>query len=132
MRKTMFIPKLLYYTENHLWLRQVGEYEYFLGITDFAQKQIGSIATVYLKSSDNSIFEKKTPVGNIHGASQDFTIIAPFSGKIIAINSDLNKYACKINGTPYLHWLLRVTADKAFPLSAFLNSEDYRHLTNGF
>lgn len=125
--KKISIPKLLHYTKDHLWLRQVGQYDYFLGITDFAQKELGPIASVHLPSSDNA-FRKKTSIGGIFASDKDFTIIPPFSGRIAAINIDLNSYAFRINREPYVSWLLRITANKAFSASEFLSSEEYSEL----
>lgn len=54
----MFIPKGLQYTRNHLWLRKIGVYDYFIGLTDFAQKEIGRVNLIELKLEDDCMKKK--------------------------------------------------------------------------
>jgi len=120
----MFIPSALYYTENHLWLRPVGLYDYFIGITDFAQKEIGGINLIELELENNKM-KKEMVWGNIYGLNQTFDLIAPLECKVMATNITLDKRASSINSDPYTHWFVRVSVEMTISPSAFLNSEEY-------
>ncbi|MNL11886.1 Glycine cleavage system H protein [compost metagenome] len=121
----MFIPRALYYTKNHLWLRQIGLYDYFVGITEFAQKEIGEISLIELEL--NVLHMKKEMLwGNIYGLNQTFSLLAPFDCKVMATNAILDENPSRINRDPYNHWLLRVsTVASAYGL---LTSEEYSEL----
>ncbi|KAF2508674.1 glycine cleavage system protein H [Flavobacterium zhairuonense] len=104
----MFIPKALYYTENHLWLRQVGLYDYFVGITDFAQKEIGEISLIELELNCEHM-KKEILWGSIYGTNQTFSLLAPIDCKVMATNAIMDANPSSINRDPYKHWLLRVS-----------------------
>lgn len=123
----MFIPKALYYTKNHLWLRKIGLYDYFIGITDFAQKEIGEINLIELEL-EGSKMKKEMVWGNIYGPNQTFALIAPLECKIMATNITLDKRASSINSDPYTHWFVRVSVEMAIPPGAFLSSREYIEL----
>jgi len=121
----MFIPRALYYTKNHLWLRQIGLYDYFIGITDFAQKEIGEISLIELELNGQHI-KKEILWGNIYGLNQTFSLLAPFDCKVMATNIILDTNPSSINRDPYNHWLLRVaTVTSTYGL---LTNEEYTAL----
>lgn len=72
----MLIPKNLYYTENHLWLRKIGLYDFCIGITDFAQKEIGGIDLIEFNLEVNTI-ENLASWGYVNGINETFSLIAP-------------------------------------------------------
>jgi len=127
----MLIPKALHYTKNHLWLRPVGFSEYFIGITHFAQKQIGAISCITL-DLQCGILEKNLPLGRIDSASGAFALIAPVEGTIIAANTTLNHTPSNINEAPYTNWILRIAVNRHIPISELLNHEEYQKLTNDY
>lgn len=104
----MFIPRALYYTKNHLWLRQIGLYDYFVGITDFAQKEIGEISLIELELNGQHMKEEIV-WGNIYGTNQTFPLLAPIDCKVMATNVILDTNPSSINRDPYNHWLIRVS-----------------------
>lgn len=121
----MFIPKGLFYTKNHLWLRQVGLYDYFIGITDFAQKEIGEISLIELKL-DCQHLKKEILWANIYGLNQTFPLISPLECKIMATNVILDTNPSSINRDPYNHWLIRIsTVSSTYEL---LTSKEYTAL----
>lgn len=123
----MFIPKGLQYTRNHLWLRKIGVYDYFIGLTDFAQKEIGRINLIELKLEDDCM-KKEILWGTIYGNNETFTLVSPFECKIMSTNITLDKSPSSINNNPYLNWLLRVSVEMVISPSAFLSSEEYIEL----
>lgn len=121
----MFIPKGLYYTKNHLWLRKIGMYDFFIGITEFVQKEIGEISLIELELN-NEYMKKERVWGNIYGLNQTFSLVAPFECKIMATNITLDKNPSSINRDPYNHWFLRVSTNVT--TYGLLTNEEYTAL----
>lgn len=118
----MFIPKNLYYTENHLWLRKIGLFDFCVGITDFAQKEIGEIDLIEFNIEENAIRELAS-WGSVYGINETFPLIAPCECKVTAVNTILNTKPSHVNTDPYNYWFLSISAD--IPVSEFLTNEDY-------
>jgi glycine cleavage system H protein len=118
----MVIPKNLYYTKNHLWLRKIGLFDFCIGITDFAQKEIGEIDLIEIELEGKSI--KKDEIwGRVYGTNQTFALRAPFDCKIIAANITLDKSLPQINTNPYRYWfaIVSVKTDN----NTFLSDQEY-------
>lgn len=118
----MVIPKNLYYTKNHLWLRKIGLFDFCIGITDFAQKEIGEIDLIEIELEGNSI--KKDEIwGRVYGTNQTFALRAPFDCEIIAANITLDKSLPQINTNPYRYWfaIVSVKTDN----NTFLSDQEY-------
>lgn len=118
----MVIPKNLYYTKNHLWLRKIGLFDFCIGITDFAQKEIGEIDLIEIELEGNSI--KKDEIwGSVYGTNQTFALRAPFDCEIIAANITLDKSLPQINTNPYRYWfaIVSVKTDN----NTFLSDQEY-------
>jgi len=121
----MFIPKSLYYTENHLWLRQIGLWDFYIGITDYAQYKIGEIQLIELELK-NITMQKDIMLGIIHGINQKITFIAPLDCEILAINPILQENTSAINRKPYEHWFLKVRVN--IHKDYFLSNQEYKYL----
>lgn len=121
----MFIPRSLHYTKNHLWLRKIGLYDFYIGITDFAQKEIGKIDVVEIELSSNTIKKEKI-WGRIYGTNQTFELRAPCQCIVSVITTIIDKDASKINSDPYNYWLIRVSFD--YSTNLFLSSQEYIEL----
>lgn len=121
----MIIPKNLYYTKNHLWLRKIGLYDFCIGITDFAQKEIGEIDLIEFSLEGNTIKEMDA-WGNVYGINETFSLVSPCECKIIDVNTILNKKPSHINTDPYSYWFLTISAD-LYP-TKFLTHEEYIEL----
>lgn len=121
----MFIPKNLYYTKDHLWLRKIGLYDFCIGITDFAQKEIGEIDLIEFNIERNMIGENVS-WGFVYGINKTFPLILPCECKIITVNTNLNKKPSHINTDPYSYWFLNISA--AVCTDEFLTNEEYIQL----
>ncbi|KFE97080.1 glycine cleavage system protein H [Chryseobacterium luteum] len=119
----MFIPQNLYYTENHLWLRKVGLYDFCIGITDFAQKEIGEINLIELDLEAGTIV-KSASWGSVYGINSTFPLIAPCECKITAVNAILSTKPSHVNTDPYNNWFLSIST--YLSASEFLTYEDYK------
>lgn len=118
----MLIPKNHFYTENHLWLRKIGLYDFCIGITDFAQKEIGEIHLVeYIRQE--SIIGKEIHFGAIYGINKTFSLIAPCDFQLVEINKNVAVKPSHINTDPYNSWFLILSAD--ISTNEFLTYEEY-------
>lgn len=118
----MLVPKNHYYTENHLWLRKIGLYDFCVGITDFAQKEIGEIHLVEYIMQKSTI-GKENHFGNIYGINKTFSLVAPCDFQIVEVNKNVSLRPSHINTDPYNSWFFilstHISNDK------FLTSEEY-------
>ncbi len=112
----MLVPKNHYYTEHHLWLRKIGLYDFCVGITDFAQKEIGEIYLVEFMRQE-SIIGKKTQFGAIYGINKTFSLIAPCDFQIVEVNKNVAIKPSHINTDPYNSWF--------FILSTYSSNDEF-------
>ncbi|MFO7719348.1 MAG: glycine cleavage system protein H [Gillisia sp.] len=119
-------PKNLYYTKQHLWLQKIGLFDFYVGITDFGQKEIGKIDLIELTFKD-SFLKKGSIWGTVYGINDTFNLVAPFDCKIIEENADLDKCTAYVNTGPYKYWFAILTA--TIDTVALLNFDEYKQFT---
>ncbi|MET3037569.1 glycine cleavage system protein H [Chryseobacterium sp. NRRL B-14859] len=122
LKNCMLVPKNLYYTKNHLWLRKIGLYDFCMGITDFVQKEIGEIHWVEFCEQEISI-TKESSFGSVYGINKTFELIAPSDCKVAEINQNIALRPSHINTDPYNCWFFILSTP--FPANEFLTYEDY-------
>jgi glycine cleavage system H protein len=104
----MAVPEDLYYTEEHEWVALEGDVA-TLGITSYAQKQLGDIVFVELPEVDAELApgDVLATIESVKAASE---IYSPLAGKVLEINDDLTDNAATINSDPYGEgWIARIT-----------------------
>ena len=125
----MFIPVNLRYTNNHLWLRDIGRQDVYIGITDYAQKELGRIDLVEMQyeGSQKRIGES---FGTIYGTNKCVDLVMPFSGRILMLNSDVEIHPGILNSDPYHNWivLLTGTSNLADKMVKYFTSKDYKQV----
>ncbi|HDQ40260.1 MAG TPA: glycine cleavage system protein GcvH [Desulfonatronum sp.] len=100
-------PDDLLYAKSHEWARISGQ-EALVGITDFAQQQLGDITFVELPAAGDSVTEGQE-MGSIESVKAASELISPVSGTVLVVNTDLENAPEKINRDPYgAGWLVRV------------------------
>ncbi|KLU16435.1 MULTISPECIES: glycine cleavage system protein GcvH [Xenorhabdus] len=122
------VPAELKYTESHEWVRSEGNGEYTVGITEHAQKLLGDMVFVDLPEIGTEVNsgDDCAVVESVKAASD---IYAPVSGKIIAVNPDLESSPELVNSEPYNEgWLFRVKIADESELANLLDAESYRSL----
>ncbi|MBC1824637.1 glycine cleavage system protein GcvH [Listeria seeligeri] len=120
----MSLPKDLLYTEEHEWLK-AEDGSYLIGITDFAQDQLGDIVFVELPEVGDTV-AKGDSIGSIESVKTVSDFYAPVSGKVVAVNETLEDEPELINSNPYdTGWILKLTEVEDADVSALLSSEDY-------
>lgn len=117
-------PDDLYYSKEHLWVRVTGN-RGTVGITDFAQQEMGEIIYVELPSEGSPI-EQNEVFGSLESSKTVAELYSPISGEIISINKDLDEEPSMINDDPYgKGWLISVELDDPSELEELLSASEY-------
>ena len=103
----MEVREELKYTKTHEWVKDLGDGVYEIGITDFAQSELGDIVFVNLPEVDDEVTADEA-FGDIESVKAVSDIFSPVSGVVCEINEEVADAAEAINSTPYEAWLIRV------------------------
>ena len=123
----MNIPEGLKYTKDHEWIKVEGE-EATIGITDFAQGELGDIVYVEIETEGEDL-ESGDVFGTVEAVKTVSDLFMPVSGKVIAINEELEGAPEIVNSDPYgKGWMIKVAISDMDSLSEALSPEDYRSL----
>ncbi|MCY3567473.1 MAG: glycine cleavage system protein GcvH [Chloroflexi bacterium] len=120
-------PEDLLYTEDHEWLRrEAAADEVTIGITDFAQEQVGDVVYLELPAKGTAL-TAGAPFGEIESAKTVAELFAPVSGELIASNVELEERPELVNESPYGDgWIVRVRISNADELDGLMDAEAYR------
>ena len=122
------VPEDLFYSEEHEWLRLEDDVA-IVGITDFAQDQLGDIVYVDLPTVGSSI-EVGAVVGELESTKSVSDVYSPVSGEVIAVNPELEGSEELINSDPYGEgWLFKVRVADSDPTEGLLSAEQYTAIT---
>ncbi len=113
------------YTKDDDWLKE-EEGGYKMGITDYAQENLGEIVGVELSVAEGDAFEEGDPIAIIESFKDTVDILAPFKGKVIKANGtflDTIDYEGKFNEAPYEEWLFVLEPEGE--LEGLLSAEEY-------
>jgi glycine cleavage system H protein len=117
-------PADLKYDKEHEWVRVEGDAA-VVGISDFAQDQLGEVVYVDLPSVGDELVAGET-FGEIESVKSVSELYAPVSGTILEVNGDLDKSPETINSDPYgSGWMVKVALADASQLDDLMSSEDY-------
>ncbi len=120
----MEFPDDLYYSKEHIWVRVIGG-RVKIGITDYAQQELGEIIFLSLPE-ENSLIEQGDVFGTVESSKTVADLYAPVSGEIVSVNKDLEEEPTLINDDPYGNgWLVTVEIDEPSQIDDLLNSADY-------
>ena len=123
----MNTPDNLKYTKEHEWLKIEGNVAY-VGITDFAQGELGDIVFVELPNL-NDTFTQNDIFGTIEAVKTLADLYIPVSGSIIAINNNLESEPELINSDPYgKGWIVKIEISNIPEIDALLSDVDYSNL----
>ena len=123
----MNVPDNLKYSKDHEWVSVDGNVAK-LGITDYAQGELGDIVYVDI-DSDLSDITKDETFGTIEAVKTVSDLFGPFSGKVIELNSALQDSPELINSDPYVEgWMLKVEMSDPSEIDALLDSAAYKEL----
>lgn len=123
----MNIPTNLKYTKDHEWVSIEGDVA-TVGITDFAQKELGDIVYVEVETLDQTL-DKDEVFGTVEAVKTVSDLFLPLSGEIIEFNDSLESDPEKVNSDPYGDgWMVKVKFSDASEVASLLSSEDYKAL----
>lgn len=124
------VPKELKYSKEHEWVRVEGNKAY-IGITDFAQSELGDIVFVELPEAGDELSQNST-FGTVESVKTVSDLYAPVSGTILEINESLADSPEKVNESPYGDgWMLVVELKDASELDNLLTAEQYEDTIKG-
>ena len=124
----MNIPADLKYTKDHEWVKIEGD-KATVGITDFAQSELGDIVYIEVDTIDESL-NKDEVFGTVEAVKTVSDLFIPMSGKIIEFNESLNDNPEKVNDSPYDEgWIIKIEITDPSELKELLDSKAYSEIT---
>lgn len=123
----MSIPKELRYTKEHEWVK-LEDGKVRVGITDFAQSELGDIVFVELPQVGDEI-QMNEPFGSVESVKTVSELYAPISGKVVEVNTELEDSPELVNESPYENaWLIVVEPADSSQLDELLTAEQYEEI----
>ena len=121
----MNFPENLKYTKDHEWVRVEGD-EAFVGITDFAQGELGDIVYIDI-DSEGETFDQEEVFGSIEAVKTVSDLFMPVSGTILEFNSALEDEAELVNTDPYgAGWMVKIKISDSAQLDELMSPADYK------
>jgi len=124
----------LWYSEEHVWVRPEENNTVTLGVTDYAQLELGHLDYIELPNEGDSIVSRE-PFGSVECAKVVTDLYSPVSGKVVAVNEDVIDNPTFINFWPYTKgWIIRARLSSLDELKDLMPAEDYEEyiLTRSF
>ena len=122
----MAYPTDLRYTKDHEWIRVTGDTAE-IGITDYAQQQLGDVVFVELPEVGRTIGSGE-PFGSIESVKAVSELFAPMSGEVTEVNPVLRDHPEAVNKDPHSTWIARVRLSNPGEASSLLDTEAYERL----
>lgn len=122
----MNVPKDLKYTNDHEWIKVDGEIA-TIGITDFAQGELGDIVYVEVDTLEETL-DKEEVFGTVEAVKTVSDLFMPISGEVLEFNESLETNPEKVNDNPYEDgWMIKIKISDASELEELLSPEDYEN-----
>jgi glycine cleavage system H protein len=123
----MSTPKELRYSEEHEWVKVEGD-KMRIGITDFAQHELGDIVFVELPEVGDEL-KADEPFGSVESVKTVSELYAPISGKIVAVNEDLSDDPQFVNESPYEKaWMVLIEPTDVSEVDKLMSAEQYEEM----
>jgi len=123
----MSFPTELKYTKDHEWIRVEGDVAY-IGITDYAQGELGEIVYVDITTEGETISQEEV-FGTIEAVKTVSDLFMPVSGEILEVNAALEDKPELVNESPYQEgWLIKIKLTDAAEVEALLSADAYQQL----
>ncbi len=117
------IPAELKYTKEHVWVKVEGDTAK-MGITDFAQDQLGDILFVDLPEEDSEVVAGEV-FTEVESSKTNSEVPSPITGSVVAVNEALDDEPEAINEDPYAAWIVEVKLNDVAELDELLSATDY-------
>ena len=126
----MNIPSDLKYTKDHEWIRIEGD-SAIIGITDFAQGELGDIVYVDVDSLDDNV-DKDEVFGSVEAVKTVSDLFMPLTGEVVEFNEALEDEPELVNKDPYgKGWMIKISISDASEIDDLLDSDAYQNLIQG-
>lgn len=123
----MNFPENLKYTKDHEWILVEGD-EAKIGITEFAQGELGDIVFVDI-SSEGETLDAEEVFGSVEAVKTVSELYMPVSGEILEVNAELENAPETVNSDPYGNgWMVRVKLNDASQVDGLMSAEEYRSM----
>lgn len=123
--KEMNIPENLRYTKDHEWVRQEGDTAY-IGITDFAQKELGDIVYVEVNTVGETVNHEEV-FGTVEAVKTVSDLFMPITAEILELNPALDANPELVNTDPYGEgWMIKIKPENAAEINSLLSPEEYK------
>ncbi|WP_316802087.1 glycine cleavage system protein GcvH [Pedobacter nototheniae] len=123
----MNFPSELKYTKDHEWVKVEGN-EAFIGITDFAQRELGDIVYIDINSVGEEV-AKEEVFGTVEAVKTVSDLFMPVTGSILEVNAELNDNPELVNSDPYgKGWMVKVSLSDLAEIEDLLTAEAYQAL----
>jgi glycine cleavage system H protein len=123
------VPEELKYTQEHEWVARTGEDTVRVGITDYAQEQLGDVVFVQLPEPGETVGAGQA-IGEVESTKSVSDIFAPLDGEVVARNESLDSQAELVNSDPYGEgWMIDIRLTDPDAFDGLLDAEAYQKLT---
>ena len=123
----MNFPENLKYSKDHEWVRGEGDFAY-VGITDFAQKELGDIVYVDINTVGKTL-SKEAVFGSVEAVKTVSDLFMPVSGEVTELNAALDSSPESVNNDPYgVGWMVKIKLSNSAELNELLDSVAYSNL----
>lgn len=119
-------PAEFKYTKDHEWVRVTGD-EALVGITDFAQHQLGDVVYVELPEVGRTLKQGEV-FGTIESVKAVSELFSPLSGEVVAVNTELGAHPERVNSAPHEAWMIRLRPSALTEAGALLDAAAYEQL----
>ncbi len=123
-------PADLRYTKDHEWVRREADGTFTIGITDFAQGELGDIVFVDVNTVGESV-EAEAVFGTVEAVKTVSELFMPVSGEVLEVNAGLDANPEAVNNDPYgAGWMIRVRPSDPASFETLLTADEYRDLVS--
>lgn len=124
----MEFPEDLKFTKEHEWIRDNGDGTATIGITDFAQGELGDIVFVELEA-EGSEFEADEVFGTVEAVKTVSELFCPVAGEIVELNEELEDEPELVNTDPYgKGWMVKIKMNDPSDLDSLLSKDEYKEI----
>ena len=124
----MNVPSDLLYSNDHEWVKLDGEIA-TVGITDFAQRELGDIVYVEIETVGETL-DREEVFGTVEAVKTVSDLFMPISGEVLEFNSDLEDNPEAVNEQPYESgWMIKIKMDNTSQIKNLLDADQYKQLT---
>lgn len=120
------MERIVKVSQNHVWAG-VKDHQVFLGLTNYGQSELGQIISLDLPEIGDEV-ERGEPFAEVESISTVAELIAPVSGTVLAVNSELENHPSTINEAPYNEgWLIEVKLKDDSEIKSLMDMDEYYH-----